>query len=119
MILDRVFRFYTKPKNENSKRFKKEMAAKLDRRAIKYCSERINSEETVLGRNGMINLRQGELILLSSDRVVFRCKIEELTASELMSLEGAILTGPDLEHDGLCRTVIAYYTDPYRTTSKI
>ena len=114
MLFDRIF----KPKNENSKRFKREMAKTLDRRAIKYCAERINNEETVLGHAGMINLRDGELILISSDKVVFRCPIDELTASELMSRDGVLLTGRDLEHDGALRTVAAFYTDPYRVPQK-
>lgn len=114
MFFDRIF----KPKNENSKRFKREMAKSLDRRAIKYCAERVNNEETVLGHGGMINLRDGELILLSSDKVVFRCPIDELTASELMSRDGVLLTGRDLEHGGELRTVAAFYTDPYRVPQK-
>ena len=41
--------------------------------------------------------------------ILFRTPVDSLTASELMSLDGAILTGPDLAHDGALRTVIAYY----------
>lgn len=119
MIFDRVFRFYTRPKNENSKRFKKDMAKKLDKRAIKYCSERDgNQGEIIIGKNGMINLRDGELILLSSDEIVFRASIAELNASELMSLDGVILSGKDLEHEGRERTIVAYYTDFYKMVTK-
>jgi hypothetical protein len=32
-----------------------------------------------------------------------------MQASELLSLEGAIITAPDLENGGIMRTVIAYY----------
>lgn len=118
-MFKRIIEHYFSPKNENSARFKKEMAKKLDKRAIKYCSERSpDAGETIIGKNGMINLRDGELILLSSEQVVFRAKIGELTASELMSLEGVILTGKDLEHGGTERTVIAYYTDFYKMVTK-
>ena len=106
MLFRKLRDHYFAPKNENTRRFKKEMAKKLDKRAIKYCSERTeNMGETIIGKNGMINLRDGELILLSSDQVVFRARIEELKASELMSLEGVILSGKDLEHGGTERTV--------------
>ena len=114
MFFDRIF----KPKNENSKRFRREMAKSLDLRAIKYCAERIDNKETVLGHSGMINLRGGELILLSSDKVVFRCPVDELSASELMSRDGVVLSGRDLEHGGELRTVTAFYTDPYRVPQK-
>ncbi len=39
-----------------------------------------------------------------------RCKVDELEASELLSLEGVILKGCDIEHGGEFRQVIAYYT---------
>lgn len=119
MILSRIFKHYFSPKNENSARFRREMAKKLDRRAIKYCSERDgNGEEVIIGKSGMINLRDGELILLSSDKVVFRGRIGEFSASELMSLEGVILEGPDLEQNGKRRRVVAYYTDFYHRVTK-
>ena len=44
-------------------------------------------------------------------RSVFRCLIDEMTASELLSLGGVGITAPDLEHGGAERTVTAYYTD--------
>ncbi|MBQ7847085.1 MAG: hypothetical protein IJZ37_06535 [Clostridia bacterium] len=119
-IFKRFLDHYAKPKNENSARFRREMAKKLDKRAIKYVSIRDEGMgETIIGKNGMINLRDGELILISSDQIVFRCTIEELRASELMSLEGVILTGPDLEHGGEERTVVAYYTDFYKMVTKV
>ena len=115
----RLIEHYFPARNEKSDRFRKEMAAKLDKRAIKYCTERQSDQsEAVIGKNGMINLRDGELILLSSEQIVFRCEIRELAASELMSLDGVILTGPDLEHGGAERTVIAYYTDFYKMVTK-
>ncbi len=119
MFLSKVIKHYTRPKNENSKRFRKEMANKLDKRSIKYCTERNEQTgETIIGKNGMINVRNGELIVLSSDDVVFRTPIELLQASELMSLEGVILSGPDLEHGGAERSVIAYYTDFYKRVTR-
>lgn len=55
-------------------------------------------------------MRQGQLIVLSSQKIVFRCAVEKLKISELMSLEGVILEGPDQEQGGRVRKVIAYYT---------
>ena len=119
-ILKRVFEHYTRPKNENSVRFRKEMAKKLDKRAIKYVSVRDEGMgETIIGKNGMINLRDGELIVISSDKIVFRCPVEHLRASELMSLEGVILTCPDPKAPGGEYTVVAYYTDFYKMVTKV
>ena len=49
------------------------------------------------------------MIVFASADILFRTPVDSLTASELMSLDGVILTGPDLEHGGEMRTVIAYY----------
>lgn len=95
---------------EKSRSFRYKMAASLDGRHIKYVTERENYEDSVIGRDGALIVKDDELLVYSSSDVVFRAKISELDASELMSKEGVILTGPDIEHDEIERTVIAYYT---------
>lgn len=107
-----MFKFikhWTRPKNVNSKRFKQEMAKHLDKRHIKYVTERKDDVDEIIGREGEILIKGDELIVYASTDIVFRAKIEELTAGELLSLEGAVLTGKDLTHGGEERTVIAYY----------
>jgi hypothetical protein len=100
----------TKSKNENSKNFKREMAKHLDGRAIKFVIERIDGNDFGIGRDGALIVKDDELIVYSSADIVFRAKIDELKASELLSLEGVILTAADITHGGRERTVIAYYT---------
>jgi len=56
-----------------------------------------------------LNIRNDEMIVFASADIVFRCKIDELQIWELLSRDGVVLTGPDLEHGGAVRTVIAYY----------
>ncbi len=96
--------------NENSRSFRRKMAASLNGRHIKYVTERFDYEDSVIGREGALIVKDDELLVYASADVLFRAKVDQLQASELMSKEGAILTGPDLEHDGKMRTVIAYYT---------
>ena len=108
-----MFNFFKKrikPKNENSRRFKEEMAAHLAGRHIKYCTERKDNVDEISGRDGCLSLRDGEFIVFSSGDIVLRTNVEEMRASELLSLEGAIITAPDYEHGGEERTIIAYYT---------
>lgn len=107
-----LFKRLVRPKNENSRRFREEMAEKLDRRAIKYVTERLPNEDsdTVIGHAGMLLYREGEIQVIAGDGVLFRGKVTETHMSELMSLEGVILQGPDLTRGGEERTVIAYYT---------
>lgn len=105
----KLFKNLMKPKNENSLRFKQDMAERMNGKHIKYVTERENDSDIVIGHDGCLALRDGELIVLSDGVVKFRVKVAEMTASELMSLEGIILSGPDIEHGGVYRTVIAYY----------
>jgi hypothetical protein len=45
--------------------------------------------------------------------------VEHLRASELMSLEGVILTCPDPQRPQGEYTVVAYYTDFYKMVTKV
>jgi len=86
------------------------MAERLNGKHIKYVTERREDEDYVIGKEGALIVKGDELLVFSSADVVFRCKLDQLQASELLSLEGVILNGPDIEHGGEIRNVIAYYT---------
>ncbi|HBL85224.1 MAG: hypothetical protein A2Y17_03250 [Clostridiales bacterium GWF2_38_85] len=85
------------------------MANRLDEHHVEYSLERKDNVESVIGKNGSINVRNGELILTGSGETLFRVKIENFNAWEFMSLNGVVITGYDLEHQQE-RTVIAYYS---------
>ena len=104
-----MFKLWGK-KKKNARPDGREMAARLDGKHLKYVTERREDEDYVIGREGALIVKGEELLVYSSADVVFRCLASELQAAELMSLEGVILTGPDIEHGGEVRTVIAYYT---------
>ncbi len=99
-----------KNKNPDSLAYKYDKAKALSGRAIRYVTERINNVDEVVGRAGALNLKDDEFIVLSDFDIQFRCKVEDMTASDLMSLDGVVLSGHDLEHGGEYRTIIAYYT---------
>ena len=104
-----LFKRLTKSKNPNSKKFRREMAYAVCGQHIKYVTEKINGVDEVIGRNGGLNIRNDEFIVYASADVVFRCRIDDLQIWELLSKDGVVLTGPDLEHGGVERTVIAFY----------
>lgn len=104
-----LFDRFKKKKNPNSKEFRREMAMSIHGRHIRYVTEKKNDVDEVIGRNGNINIRNDELLLFASSDVIFRAKVDELQIWELLSKDGVVLTGADLEHDGMERTVIAYY----------
>lgn len=100
---------FKKKKPEDTLGFKVQMAKKIAAHRLRYLTEREGETDVIIGRDGGFNIRDDEFIISADNRVVFRCRIPEMQASELMSLEGAIITAPDLESGGKVRTVIAYY----------
>ena len=100
---------FKKKKPEDTPGFKAQMAKKIASHRLRYLTEREGETDIIIGRDGGFNIRGDEFIISADNRVVFRCRIPEMHASELMSLEGVIITAPDLESGGKVRTVIAYY----------
>ena len=107
-FLKRLFR--PKP-DENSAAFQHEMAEKISNKHIKYVSERQEGIDVILGKDGSLSIRDDCLIVSAAGQtdIIFRGVISNLKISELMSLDGAVITGPDMEHGGIERTIIAYY----------
>jgi hypothetical protein len=101
---------WTRSKNINSKRYKNDLANYLDGKSLKCVSERINGIEELIGHKGAIIRKEDELLVYASQNVLLRTKIQYLQAWELLSLEGVVITAPDLERDGEERIVIAYYS---------
>lgn len=108
-IFTKAIEHWTKPKNPDSKKYRWEMAQTVVGQHIKYVTEKKGDVEEVVGRNGGLNIRNEEFIVYASADVVFRCRIDDLQIWELMSRDGVVLTGPDIEHGGEVRTVIAHY----------
>lgn len=83
------------PRNENSAAYRAAKAKTYDNMLLHYVTERQEGQERVLGRGGSISVRDGEVIVLVSQQIVFRCPAEELYASDLLSGNGAIFEGVD------------------------
>lgn len=97
--------------DENSPAFQREMAEKVAGKHIKYVSERQDGIDVILGKDGSLSIRDDCLLVSAAGQtdIIFRGVITDLKISELMSLDGAVITGPDIEHGGIERTIIAYY----------
>ena len=104
-----LFNMFKKKKPEDTPAFRMEMAKKIAFHRLRYVTEREGETEIVIGRDGGFNIRNGEFIVSADNRVIFRCNIKDMQASELLSKEGAILTAPDLENGGAVRTIVVYY----------
>lgn len=104
-MFDKLF----KSKNPDSPRYRRNKAKEISGQVIKYVTERREDTDVVIGKGGALSLRDDELIVFSSSDVLFRCRAEELGAWDLLSGDGVVLTGPDLEHGGVTRTVTVFY----------
>ncbi len=96
-------------KNENSVIHRREMAEKIALHRLRYVTEMTENGDVVIGKDGGINIRNGEFIVTSDKEVVFRANVDEMKAYELLSLEGAVCEAPDLEHGGTFRKITVYY----------
>ena len=108
-LFKKAFKNLTKSKNPDSPKYRREMAMQVVGQHIKYVTEKRDGVDEVIGRNGGLNIRGDEFIVYASANVVFRCRIDELQIWELLSRDGVVLTGPDIDSGGEVRTVIAYY----------
>lgn len=111
-FLDKLLRRAPK---ENTVSFRREMAKKIDGKHLRYVTERTELahggvDDLVIGREGALIVKEDQLLVYASADVLMRLRIDDMTASELLSGDGVVLSGKDLEHEGAERTVIAYYT---------
>lgn len=108
-MLKKVWEWWGKSNNPNSKRYRMDMAKRICGHHVKYVTERINDVDEIIGRSGALNIRDDELLVFAAADVLMRCKIADMDAAELLSKDGVVITAPDLEHGGKMRTVIVYY----------
>lgn len=108
-IIDRIKSRFL-PKDESSPAFRREMAKKLDGRHIKYVTVRVEGVEEIIGREGHINILPcgDEVAVVCGIESKFRGKIDDTAMWELLSLEGVVITGVDLD-TGEEKSITAYY----------
>jgi hypothetical protein len=85
-------RLFRSKKNPDSPAYRREMAQKIAGHRIRYVTEKVNGVDEVIGREGSIDLRNGEFIVFASSEVILRCDIDQLQAWELLSKDGVVVT---------------------------
>lgn len=78
--------------------------------AIAYVTSRDGTGhgETVLGKGGAINIKDNELIIVCSNGIVFRHKLDGLKITDLMSLNGVVMQYTDAESNEE-RAIVVYF----------
>ena len=100
---------FKKKTDTTSVKYRREMAERICGHHIRYVTERRDDVDEVIGREGGLNIRNGEFIVFASADIIFRTNVDELEAWELLSKDGVVITGPDYEHGGVRRTIIVHY----------
>ena len=86
------------------------LIARLDGRAVKYVTRRDpeTAIESVIGRTGRINTKNGFITIVCDGTEVFRCSSDNAQCGELLSLEGVTIRASD-EQTGGETIIVAYY----------
>ncbi len=99
-------------KNRNTSGMDIKMLRALDKKPVKYVTERDaeNYREQKLGGEGAINVSDKELTVVCGGVNAFRGRLGEISAAELMNKSGLTIKGKDLD-SGIEKSIIAYYSD--------
>ncbi len=98
-------------KKKDRRRLENEMLLrKLDGRAVECVSVRNLKDysETIIGRDGVINIFEDQFIIICGNKIVFRHPVSGLKAGEFMSLEGINISYRD-EKTGEDAAIVVYY----------
>lgn len=97
-------RLFSNKKNED--KVNADLIKRLNGRHVRCVTKRnsVKNNEEIIGREGYINLNNGDLIICCDNKILFRCSTDKLKAGELLSLEGVTLKSDDWDY-----TIIAYY----------
>lgn len=79
-------------------------------KVIRYVTERKDNEDIIIGRNGALTVKDNTLIVFSSSEVVFRGASDKISVSDLLSGDGIIVKGEDMEHGNQVRCIVVFYT---------
>lgn len=80
------------------------LLARLDGRSVKYVARRDPETqiETVIGHEGRLNTKDGQIVIVCNGSEVFRCPAEGARCGELLSLDGVVIRAEG-------KIVVAYY----------
>ena len=88
----------------------REVYKRLNATKIKYTAARQpDGSERVLGKEGAVVVTDEKVLLLGGGKVVFSCRKKGLKCGELLSGDGAVFEGIDID-SGETMTVTAYFT---------
>lgn len=101
--------FWDKFKNRNKINQSRTIAQKLNDSHVKYASVKIEGVDTIVGREGHLNIVDDkDFELVFGVESIFRFEIDQMSIWEFMSLDGAVVSGID-KNTGKEKKVTVYY----------
>ena len=107
-------RFFGLSDAPGSKKDRIKRSHALHGQTIRYVSDIVDGVETIVGRGGNASVRLDELIIFSSNDVIFRSPCKEVLTSDLLSGDGVVLRGPDSVSGSPDRRIIVYFVDYHK-----
>ena len=107
-------RFFGLSDAPGSKKDRMRRANALHGQTIRYVCEMVDGVETIVGRGGNASVRDGELLIFSSNEVIFRSPCVEVSTADLLSGNGVVLEGPDSASGAACRRITVYFVDYHK-----
>ena len=105
----RFFR-YIKSKRVNSMRYKRELAAKICSHNMKYVTQsKGEAGDVVIGRDCLCRADDCFTVTDAGGNLIFKAQMENVKLFELMSLDGAVISGDD-EVSGEYKEITAHYS---------
>jgi len=107
-------RFFGLSDAPGSKKDRLRRANALHGQTIRYVGEMKDGIENIVGRGGNASVRNGELLIFSSNDVIFRTPVEEVEIADLLSGDGVVLRGPDSVSGSSFRSITIYFVDYHK-----
>ena len=107
-MFKRLYRKLFPQRYYDSPGYRREAAARYDKKLLKCVTERGEAGESVLARDAYICVSAGFVYVNSETESIFKCRDEAVSSGELMSHDGVIFTGYD-EITERERSIVCYF----------
>ena len=108
---DGIFYRFIKAKNVKSQRYKKELAGKICSHSIKYATVSLGDQgDKVVGRDCVCSFDDGYFSISGGGAPIFKASMKDVKLFELMSLDGAVISGSDECSGGEYREITVHYS---------
>ncbi len=92
----------------NSPAYRREEAARYDKKRLRAVTERTEAGDIVIARDAYVCVSAGYVFVNAETESLFKCRDGDVRSGELMSRDGVMFTGFDEIHEKE-RSIICYF----------